>query len=820
MRQILALLLLSITQMALGQDFSNGSVSGKLTDEQGSPMEFATIMLLQASDSSLAKGGITDDKGFFEIGNIKAGDYYIAASSVGYNRIFSEKFSISASSPDHQVGTLAFDSGVTNLEEVVVVGEKPFIEQKLDKIVMNVENSLVAAGGTALEVLEKAPGVIIDSEGRISLRGRQGVIVMIDGKRTFLSEDELNNMLRNMQSDAIASIDIITNPSAKYDAAGNSGIIDIKLKKNQQAGMNGSVNLNAGYGAYPKLNGGTNLNYRNGRFNTFANLNAGHFESFNNQTIERYVTNNNNTTLYEGRNNRVYDGQNFSYKGGIDYNLTDNSTIGVMANGFMSQGTGNMVNRTNMYNAGNVSRNFRSQPDSVLNMINNTTRSFENNSINLNYRNTFDTTSRELNFDVDYSRFNTSMQDNLRNEYLTGAGVPYNSPLILRSNMPSVIDILSANIDYTHPLTESSNLEMGWKSSIVSTDNDAVWEIDQGEDQGFVPDPLRSNQFLYDENINAAYLNYNGALGAYKVQVGLRAEHTKISGNSVTTQSVVEQEYTKLFPSVFVNRDISKNHNVGINFSRRIDRPNYRNLNPFLYFLDPLTYFEGNPYLQPQFTNNYQFNYSWKGMIITSIGYSETQDVFTQVTRQNDATGVTIASMENLDVLRNYNFNLSAPIDITDWWTMNNNVTVFYNQYLSQYLGEQLDNSQFSYNINTNNTFKFGNDFSGEITGFYNAPTVDGIINIRSMYMLSAGIQKQFWDKKASVKLNVNDIFNTMRFQGDINYANMDLDIYSNWESRQVRLSFSYRFGSNDIKPSRRRTGSGEQERNRVEMEN
>jgi outer membrane receptor protein involved in Fe transport len=283
---------------------------------------------------------------------------------------------------------------------------------------------------------------------------------------------------------------------------------------------------------------------------------------------------------------------------------------------------------------------------------------------------------------------------------------------------------------------------------------------------------------------------------------------------------VVDRSYLEFFPSVFLSQKVGKDHQLAYSYSRRIDRPSYQDLNPFVYFLDLYTYFQGNPFLKPQFTNSFQVSHTYKGGFTTTLGYSHTKDVFTQVTIQDDETQITKATMTNLDTRKNYNLGLSLPIPVAKWWSTNNNVNVFYNQFQSTFLNERLDNSQLALNFNTNHTFILPKDFTAEVSGFYNSPFVEGILRGRSMYAIGFGLQKTFMNKKASLKLNVNDVFNTMRFRGAINYANMDLRIFNKWESRQARVTFNYRFGKGDVKPARRRSTGTESEQNRIKMGN
>lgn len=803
-------LLLSVTNSSFAQTPTKGNVSGAILDENKKPLEFATMMLLQATDSSLVKGAISDVSGKFEFENVATGNYLVAGSMVGYKKIYTKAFTLDAKHLSVTLVAIQMEPDAQHLNEVVVVGQKPFIEQRVDKMVVNVENSIVSSGGTAMEVLEKAPGITIDKDDKISLKGKQGVVIMIDGKQTYLSATEVSNMLRNMQSNAIEQIEIISNPSAKYDAAGNSGIINIKLKKNKNMGMNGNLTAGTGYGKFPKYNGSLNLNYRNGKFNVFGNYNYGYNKRFSDQTILRTIHYGGVTTYFDSQNYRLMEFDNHSFKAGADYYINKHNTIGFLANGFANSGNMDVTNETIIRNAG-------FEADSSLTLFNSPRNTWKSMAYNVNYRKTFDSTDREFSIDLDYSKFNGKSKDDIQTYYYNRGGEQTGTPLFLKSDIPSQVDIKSFKIDYVHPLKNKAKIETGIKSSFVTTDNDVKFNLFR--DFQWMIDTDRTNHFKYTENINAAYVNFNKELSKkWSLQLGLRAEQTISRGNSITLNKVVDRNYLEWFPSVFVSQNISKDHQVNYSYSRRIDRPSYQDLNPFIYFLDPYTFFQGNPFLKPQFTNAFQVSHTFKGKFITTLGYSHTKDIFTQVTKQDDETKVTIATMTNLDTRYNYNMGLSAPITFTKWWTANNNINVYYNQYTSQYLGGQLNTGQLALNLNSNHNFILANDFSAEVSGFYNSPTVDGIIKIQSMYAVGFGIQKTFMNKKASLKLNVNDVFNIMQFKGHIHYQNMDLKIRSNWESRQARLTFNYRFGKNDINPARRRSSATESEQNRIKM--
>jgi hypothetical protein len=804
-----AFLLLAIFSHA--QNPLKGKVSGLILDEASKPSLYTNVLLLRQKDSSLVKGEVSDGLGKFQFTNVSEGSYIIAATMVGYKKSYSKPLQINAENLDVIVPSIQMATETKNLKEVVVVGQKPFIEQKIDKTIVNVENSIVSSGSTAMEVLEKAPGVTIDKDDNISLRGKQGVIVMIDGKQTYMSSGDVSNMLRNMQSNAIENIEIITNPSAKYDAAGNSGIINIRLKKNKNMGTNGSFTLGAGYGKFEKTNAGLSVNNRNGKWNLFGNYNYGYNHRFNSNTIVRQIDFNNETFISDSYNYRPMQVNANSFKGGADYYINKNHTIGVMASGFLNFNEMDVENTTDFRSTGTAS-------DSSLFLGNLVDSRWSSQAYNLNYKGVLDSTGKELTVDLDFSQFRGDVSDNLNISRFDDQGEINGNTFNLFSTIPSTITIRSAKLDYVHPFSKKAKMEAGAKSSYVTNDNNVVYEELKDGNRARV-DSL-SNHFRYNEAITAGYVNYSTDFGKFAVQLGLRGEYTFSDGKSLSNSGLpFSRRYFQLFPSVFLTQKINKSHTLNYSYSRRIDRPSYRDLNTAIQFLDPYTYFQGNVYVMPQYTNAFQVTHSFKGFVNTSVGFSTTSDVFTQVPEQNNETKVTKATIHNIGVMNNINLSIGAPIPFSKIWMSNNNINLFYKEYHVDYQGIQSVNGRTAFNFNTNHTIKLPKNYTIELNGMYNSPSAEGILRQKAMYVFGFGAQKTFMDKRASLKLNVNDVFNMMRFRGTINFGDMDVQILSRWESRIVRLTFTYRFGKNEIKPARRRTTGVESEQNRVKME-
>ncbi|HJP62511.1 MAG TPA: TonB-dependent receptor, partial [Mucilaginibacter sp.] len=595
------LLLLGISAAALAQTAApGGHVSGTLLDEHGKPMMFATTSLLNAKDSTIVKGAVSNDAGVYVFDRVKDGQYLVKVTTVGYDKAISKPFSISQSSKNVAVPQITMQPNDRNLNTVNVVATKPLIEQKSDRVVLNVAGSVLAAGNSAMDILERAPGVSVDKDDNISLKGKQGVTVMLNDKLTYLTSAQLATLLRSTDGNTIQSIEIISNPSAKYDASGNSGIINIKLKKNKQTGTNGSITAGVGYGKNGKDNETFQLNHKDGRLNLFGTFSHNDNKRTQDIDIRRIVTDGADQTYFNQFTTMPQSNHNNSYRVGADYDITDKNTFGVVLSGYFN--SENYANTNRTY----IGPNF-TQVDSSLNTLSVIKQKYRNIAVNVNDTWKLDTAGQQLNIDLDYSKFKNDASSYYTTNYFLADGSIQRPTAFLGNITPSTIDIHTAKADYTLPITKSTKFETGVKFSDVKTDNDLQQSLVDGGQYASV------NHFVYDEKIDAGYLNFSKDFKKTSVQLGLRGEYTSsnATGDSLNVRQVVARHYFNLFPSVFVNHTINDKNEVGVSYSRRIDRPQYDNLNPFVYRLDPYTYQKGNPYLKPQYTNNFELNYTY-----------------------------------------------------------------------------------------------------------------------------------------------------------------------------------------------------------------
>jgi len=804
--------------MACGGSFAQklNALTGKIVDEKTVPVSFAIVRVLNYPDTTVVKSVSTNIDGAFKIEDLKNGEYLLSVSIVGFKSKRTDHFSLNG---DMVLPAIGIESTTKQLKEVSVQGKKPFVEHQIDKTVLNVESSIVATGSTALEILEKAPGVQLDRQNeQILLNNKAGVMVMIDGKNNFLSASDLTTYLNGLSSSQIATIEIITNPSAKYDAAGNAGIINIKLKKNKAFGTNGNVSStyrNAIRANLPTNIYGSelnfNLNHRQEKWNFFTNANASKNNNFTNLFLERSTNSNGLQSNFNQNFQKIFNGSRLAAKLGADYYVSDKTTIGIMLDGSSSTRKLDNVSRTfiNEVKDGVVGNNSL-----ILNSDANTPN--KNYSANFNVKHDFKKEGANLTFDADYSGFDYSGLENFNTNFYDEKGAVYNNTVI-RNNSKTVIDIYAAKTDFTWPISKTTKFETGLKSAYVKTNNDFLSSaLVNNEWQNIVG---QSNNFIYKENVNAAYVNLSKDLGKWQVQAGLRAEYTRSTGVSVTNNTEVKQDYLSLFPTVFVSQKISESSNLRYSYGRRIDRPNYQQLNPFNFYMDPYTIQQGNPYLKPQFTNNFEVSYSYKSGLSFSLSYARTKDlILDSKTAQNDSTRIVTVGQGNIGSGQYYNAGLYFPLAITKWWNLQNNFNLLYNKFNDDNLeGAPFMLSKVMYNFNIGSTITLPHNWTFETNFWLNSPRVRGLERtIIYQNALNLGVQKSFLNKALKLKLNVDDIFQTNYWKGTLDYQNVNLRIQNNYISRRATFNISYSFGNQNLKSNQNRKTAADDIKNRA----
>ena len=809
----LTILLLLFTTSAFAQ-IEYGTIKGTITDGGDQKIiDAATVSLFKAIDSSLVKINLTDKDGNFVFEHVAPGKYYLLATSTGHLKSFSKIIEVK-NSIVVSAGVLKLKENVKTLNEVKVEAKKPFIERKIDRTVINVDQSITNAGTTALEVLEKSPGVTVDKDGNVSLKGKAGVTIMLDGRPSYLSGQELANLLKNMPSSNIEQIEIMTNPSAKFDAAGNSGVINIRTKKNKLKGLNGSISSTILQSRLTKTNNSANLNYRTGKVNFFSNYSYSLWQSNSNMDLLRKFRNvqtKNIETIFDQHTEMNRLSQYHNLKLGMDFYANKKTTLGVVVSGYVNPSNENSDNETYLNNSLN-------QIDSVVFASNRQKRNSQNFATNLNLRHVFDSTGKEYSVDLDYLKYNQDADQFLVNNFFNPDMTVKRDPSQLKGDLPSNVNIYSAKTDFTFPLKKSAKIEAGLKASYVTTDNDALYQNKIGS--GYVTDEGKTNHFIYKENINAAYVNFNKQIKKWGIQAGLRAENTNAKGhqegNSTRPDSVFTKNYTNLFPTLYVSFEANKKNTFSVNYGRRIDRPDYDDLNPFYYFLDEYTYQVGNTLLQPQFSDNYELSHTYNGFLTTTVNYSEVHHVFTEVMKQITSERKTFITKENIAAKSNIGLAVSANFPITKFWTTNVYTNVSHDTYKGQISGGMLNVENTMFSGNMSNQLKFKKGWSAELSGFYRSKGIEGQIVINPMWRMDAGLQKLILKKKGSLKLSIRDIFQSQNFSGAVKYQDIDVHIRNVRDSRTVSLTFSYRFGKPMQNQQRRKTGGAMEEQNRV----
>jgi iron complex outermembrane receptor protein len=798
---------------------NTSKVTGQVNDNNGKALNAITVILHKSKDSSIAKTGITDSKGHYEITPVKAGSYFVTTSAVGMKNAASAAFEVK-DGETATVPAISVQSAAKNLQAVTVTSQKPIVEVKADKTILNVEGTINAVGNDALELLRRAPGVMVDKDDNLSLAGKNGVQVYIDGKPSPLSGADLAAYLKSLQSTQIEAIELITNPSAKYEAAGNAGIINIKLKKNKTFGTNGTVNAGYNIGTYAKYNGGMSLNHRNGKYNAFGSYNYSQGLNESSFTLHREQAD----SVFD-QHNRILQKNNYAhnFKAGIDFFISKNSTFGAVVNGNVSD---NLIQTKGpMYiiyaPTNTVDRTLLASSD------NGTRRS--NMNFNLNYRYAI-TGGKELNIDADYSFFDIRSNQYQPNDFYQGTSDVKIDSKTYKTVSPTDIDIFAVKVDYEQNF-KKGRLGFGGKVGLVNTDNDfRRWNV-IGSTETYDKDA--SNRFRYKENINAAYVNYNRSFKGFMLQVGLRVENTDSKGRTtglkniapignppsyIDVDTTVKRNYTDLFPSAALTFNKNPMSQFGLTFSRRIDRPVYQDLNPFEFKINEYTYMKGNTALRPQYTNSFGLTHTYKYKLNTQLNYSHVKDIFAQIP---DTLGSkSFLTKKNLATQDIVSLNISYPFQ-KKWYSFFVNLNSYYSKYKAN-LGNDdahkinVDVAALSFYMQ--NSFNLGKGYKAELSGFYNSPSVyQGTFKARAMYSIDGGLQKTVLKGKGTLKASVSDMFRTMRFKGTIDYAGQHSEVLARWESRQFKLNFNFRFGNSQVKAARQRKGSNEEENKRTE---
>ncbi len=779
----LCLLLASLSSLA--------QLTGSVREAGDKPAAFAALKLLRAADSSFIKGTVADADGRYTFTNVPVGTYLVQASVVGM-ATGTLPTVVREEQPTY-LEPIVLQANNQTLATVTVRATKPYVEQQADKTVLNVATNASAQSKTAYELLQEAPGVVIDPTDNIRMAGKQGVNVFIDGKPTNLSSTDLANLLRATPAANIATVELISNPSARYDAQGGAGIINIRFRRDKSLGLNGNASAGYGQSDHYRANAALDLNYRAKRLNLYGNLSGS--DNFQNTRVG--IDRQTGGARFSQRGFDSDGTRAVVYKAGADYSLGNHHTLGLIVAGNSGKNEFDTYTTTTIFGPRNV-------PDSSLN--NRVNSPSQANRINaaLNYQYA-DTLGLTLYADADYTRFTNTAPSRISSAYAGANGQPLFTTQN-RFDANTSIQIQTYRADLTKEWkTAGLTLETGLKHTDVATNNDLLAFM--GTDNQ--ADVSRSNRFTYHEIVSAAYASVNKKLGKLTVQAGLRAENSTVQGRSTDLLNRridrPDSTYLNLFPTAYVQYQVSKNGQVSANYGRRIGRPNYQDMNPFVYQIDPYTSQRGNPFLRPSYSHNAELSYTYKWAMTVKLGYSTTTDFSTDVIRQEGLNGYqTVANAGRADVL---NLSLNTPIPIRKWWNAYLYAGATWNRFRGSITtGETFDERAFAFNGYMQHTFTLSKVWDAQVSGFWNAPTQQTIYQIGGLGALNLNVQKKVLQDRGRVSFGIDDVLNTMRWKQSGEFAGgANFDIYRKWESRRANIRFSYRFGSNEVKQARER---------------
>ncbi|AKD04554.1 outer membrane beta-barrel family protein [Pontibacter korlensis] len=791
---LIFLLLLSLTNQALAA--KDGSLKGQVLDGRNQPLGFVNVAVVKAADSAVVTGAIADIEGRFVIATPSPGKYKLKISMVGYQTLLTAGFEITAASPGRDFGTLIMQEDAQLLQEVTVQAMRPTVVAYADKVVVSVENTALAGGSTAYEVLSKSPGVWVDQDGNIKLNGKAGVQIMINGKMSYLSGKELQNLLQSMSADNIKDLEIRANTSAKYDAEGGAGVININLKKHEGTGFNGSV-----YGGYrySELHGytaGAEINYKLKAWSSYATVDVAERTHFRTNLMQREFDGQKDSRLNQ---NIREEGTRFvpTMRFGTDYELNKNHSLGLLAGISIYKTEDNLRTKALLHNGDTAE-------DIFIDARNISKSANTNSTINLHYLGKLDTLGSILLFDLDYVRLKSQDRASFLNHWDSLGTDSFVLVEQLLTDNPNSYDIYSAKADFSKRIGKAGKLDLGAKVSHVVADNELqFYSVFDGKK---TLNDTKSSHFIYKENIYAAYASYATQLGEkWKINAGLRAEQTKATGNSTTLNQKSERSYLDLFPSLSFQQTISNNYQINYSYNRSINRPRYGALNPFIFYLDPYTWVTGNTGLKPQYTNSFAVTQVVNQAYSFTLGYAVTKDYMTEIPEQDPEAKTTVFMQQNVEDLKTWNATLVAPIQVSVRWQMNNSATLAYQHFSKEIEDMTLENEQLTFSVQSSHHVQLPKEVRLELNAAYQGPVAYGMYHIDANWGIDAGLKRSFFNDKLDVGLSITDIFKTRRIKGGTNINGNIIASKQYTGSQSFRVNLRYRFSKGaEFKASKR----------------
>jgi outer membrane receptor protein involved in Fe transport len=787
------------TLLALaGAAHAQAPVSGTVQDAAGQALPFATAVLLHLPDSAVAASQTTTLQGTFQFERVAAGRYCLRTLALGYR---AGRVPVAVGSQPVQVPPLRLAAAATALKEVVVQGRPPLLEQHADRTVVNLDR-LNTAGDNALEALRKIPGITLDREEHLQYRGSGSVLVLIDGKQSYLTGEALSQYLKTIPAAQLSQVELLPNPPASLDAAGTAGVINIRTRRSRLPGLTGTVTGTAAKTRYDRASASTNLAYNVGKVRSFGRAGLGYSDSYNNLSITRQIRD----TTFSQQNYWHPLTRSLNYAVGADVALTKRQTLGGQVRG--SYGTADV-----QVSSASVATTASGQETGRLAMSNPKSDFSRNVALNLNYRLALDTLGRELTADADLVQGASGGGQ----DFLPLSAPPAGAAGALvgrqRSQEASDVTIRALKADYVHPLPGHWRAEAGAKMSAVTTRSSIAFERLGGAPAEWRLDTTRTNSFRYDERIVAGYATLSTTLNKLELKAGLRGEHTHSVGESPTTGQRVGRDYFQLFPTAFASYQFGPHDQLSVSAGRRISRPSYQSLNPFLNYTDAYTVMQGNPFLAPSLARSFELNYLHRGFQVLALSYLLETDVVNDVATQNDQTKVTTTRPMNLDQALTLTLSSGGHTDLAKWWGMDNQVQVAYGEVRAQVADQLVLLRRWGAAASSNHTFSLPQHYQLLVGGDYSGPSVNGLFTLRASGSVNLGVRKQLWQERAVLSLKVSDLFYTNGWFSALHYQNINTDWVNRYDSRRLTVSFTYKLGGGKTHAARTSSSADEQSR-------
>ena len=798
-------LLLAQNQRGKGQggagNFSGGmgSISGVVVDNQTlQAVEYANLVVFRTKDSVMVGGAISNQKGNFLIEKVPFGNYYMVVSFIGYSSLKIPNIIVNPKDVDKKMGQIKFSPSSSTLGEVTVTAEKRMMEYTLDKKVVNVDKNLVSAGGSAVDVMQNIPAVTVDIDGNVSLRGSTNVNILIDGRPSSLSGMSRQAILEQIPASSIEAIEIITNPSAKYNPEGMSGIINIRLKKKTAQGLNGMVSTSAG--TNNRYNNSINLNYSTEKFNVFAswdgrwNQGKGYGDTYRIETLK-------DTSSYTTQHSdmkRIMD--NNTVKAGFDWYINPKNTLTLMG----QYNTGGSERNQDLFS---FTKDYNFIKENDYKQHNKEIENDNSNMFALNYKKTFTQRGQELTADFSYSTSKSSENTDMTlNNYILNF-VDTSSVSLQKQYDDGNNWVANASINYIHPLGEKMKFETGYQGIFRNVDND--FHLEKSDtNNNYVNDINSSNHFKYKENINAIYGTLSKEWESISMQLGLRLEQANTTADQVTQVQSFKNNYFSIYPSIHISKKLAHKNEIQFSYSRRVNRPNMNDLNPFKDYSNPDMIHYGNPKLKPEYINSFELGHSkyWnKTSFYTSIYYRQINDVIKRIAFL-DTNGISNMTNQNLAKGTSYGVDFILEQEILKWWRINANFSYFRTMIEGNSIDGNISTDNYSWTSKLNSTMNFGKTLSIQISGNYRAPIITPQGKMHETYSADIAIKKDLFKEKFSISFRVSDIFNTQKWNHDTYGTGFSASMSNKRQSQAAYLTISYKINGGLKTKARKKT--------------